>query len=728
MKSILLAFYFLAISASVANADPITAIIGAIVSGLGSIGAGITAALGGLVSFTSLSAFLLSPIGSLVLGLGIQLLLSPLLSRRSQQSPTLEAGKVNVRVAEPERWNYCGSSRSGGGVVFAEFDEAGNFWYLIVHGDSPIGTISKRYFDNIPIELNSDGEVITNDFCLDSRRNSYTGTGTRVTYFKIWTTTHTETNPTPPAITALQAAFPGADGWTSDHKLVGTTYSVIRVKPLSIEHRYKMYKWRGPVGVGEPAFSIVGEWSKAYDPRDPSQTLGNRSTYKFTRNPVLVWAWFRTHRYGRNKPESSINWSRLAEQASICDLTIFDKNGQPHVQYMCDTAVPESKERATAEQEILVSCDGQIVFDDDGKTWVRVGYYYEPSLYLSRNRDIIAMESVEALNGESQTQGVIVRYLDPDANYQMQPSAAWDNPLYYVEGQTPKYLTIDIPTCQDHNQAMRLAKAFGERSQPSHKIVPSFGMRALKARQERILNITYDNTFAGDYEIVAPVEIDRSGFFCGAALVPISATHWTLLAGEEKDKPIYKTITTNNNLQLPSNVVLSFTGQRIEATFDQVPREDWRYEFQYKLSTASQWSDMRTEMDNNFSYSGGVQQNKTYNVRWRTVASGGRAMEYVDPVASIATVILTLTGSPVTTGQVGIAYSSWSVGVSGGSTPYVFFDLFNRLPPGLSVNPSSGLISGTPTTAGVYADILIRVNDSDGGLANFATFTITIAP
>src|SRR5690606_33500478 len=183
--------------------------------------------------------------------------------------------------------------------------------------------------------------------------------------------------------------------------------------------------------------------------------------------------------------------------------------------YQCGIAVAENKERAHAEREIMLSMDAQIVFDEDGKTWVRAGAYYAPTLAFRRNRDIYAMESVEAVNGESETQGVIVRYTDPDANYTMQPSAAWLNPIYYKPGQQPQFLTVDIPTCGNHNQAMRLAKGIGMRSQPLHKLAPVIGLRGLRARQERIVNLNYDNTFAGDYEIVTPVEIDNVGVFCG---------------------------------------------------------------------------------------------------------------------------------------------------------------------------------------------------------------------
>src|SRR5690606_9524890 len=135
-------------------------------------------------------------------------------------------------------------------------------------------------------------------------------------------------------------------------------------------------------------------------------------TYKPSRNAALIWAWFRTHPYGRRKPESSINWDRIAEQADICDQIVTGLNGTTK-RYECGIGIPEDKQRVIAEQEILMSMDGQIVFDDDGKTWCRAGHWYTPTLTLTRNRDIIAMESVEARNGESETQGVIVRYTDP---------------------------------------------------------------------------------------------------------------------------------------------------------------------------------------------------------------------------------------------------------------------------------------------------------------------------
>ena len=698
---------------------PIGALIGVVISGLTSAITAITGVLGGLVSFSGLGAFLLSPIGSLIIGIGLQLI-STLFVRRPQ-TPSIEAGRVNVRVAEPERWINAGIGRQGGGVVFAEFDAAGNFWYIIIHSDSRHNGITKRYLDDVEISIDGNNDVTTNDFCLKQDYSAYKGSGTKRIYFTIWTRTYTLANPTPPAVTELQAAFPGSNGWTADHKLVGTTYSVIRVKPVPVEHRYKVYRWRGPVGIGEPAFSIVANWSDPYDPRT--------GTYGPTKNSVLIWAWFRMHRYGRNKSFNSINWNRIAEQANICDLNVVGIAGTQKM-YECGTAIPESKERATAEQEILMSCDGQIVFDDDGKSWVRVGQFYEPELTLYRNRDIFGVESVEAQNGESETQGVIVRYIDPDAKYITQPSAPWVNPLYYVEGETPKYLVLDILSCQNHNQAMRLAKAYGLKSQSSYKLLPTCGLRGLKAQKERIIDFQYDNTFAGNHEIVTPVELDETGIFTGFGIVPVDENRWKLLPGEEKSKPVIAIPDQSGDPVLPTGVTISYDGVKFNIAFNPLPREDHRYRFQYKLATESddKYLDCITKMSENIATSGGVVQLKNYNIRYRTETSSGVVTDWISPVVTIYTSLLTVSGTPITTGKVGVAYAGFTVSASGGEAPYLFLDMYSKLPPGIVINSSTGVVSGTPTTAGTYSGIIIRVQDINGAFNYLTTFTITVAP
>jgi hypothetical protein len=63
-------------------------------------------------------------------------------------------------------------------------------------------------------------------------------------------------------------------------------------------------------------------------------------------------------------------------------------------------------------------------------------------------------------------------------------------------------------------------------------------------------------------------------------------------------------------------------------------------------------------------------------------------------------------------GELGITYSATVV--SGGTTPYQFTVLKGAVPPGLSLNPATGALSGTPTEAKQTFRFTVEVTDQDG--------------
>jgi subtilisin family serine protease len=75
------------------------------------------------------------------------------------------------------------------------------------------------------------------------------------------------------------------------------------------------------------------------------------------------------------------------------------------------------------------------------------------------------------------------------------------------------------------------------------------------------------------------------------------------------------------------------------------------------------------------------------------------------------------------TGTVGVA-TSLQMTASGGSPPYTWSA--TGLPPGLSINSSSGLISGTPTTAGTFS-VTVTARDTANRTGS-TSFTWTISP
>ncbi|MHC4714965.1 MAG: Ig domain-containing protein, partial [Planctomycetota bacterium] len=74
--------------------------------------------------------------------------------------------------------------------------------------------------------------------------------------------------------------------------------------------------------------------------------------------------------------------------------------------------------------------------------------------------------------------------------------------------------------------------------------------------------------------------------------------------------------------------------------------------------------------------------------------------------------VLVITTASLADGQVGVAYSE-ALAATGGVTPYSWAVTVGSLPAGLSLNSSTGEISGTPTTAET-ANFTVEVTDSQG--------------
>jgi hypothetical protein len=78
-------------------------------------------------------------------------------------------------------------------------------------------------------------------------------------------------------------------------------------------------------------------------------------------------------------------------------------------------------------------------------------------------------------------------------------------------------------------------------------------------------------------------------------------------------------------------------------------------------------------------------------------------------------------------GEVGAPYNCQMAAI-GGQAPYAWSITMGNLPPGLSLNTATGLISGTPTTAGGYT-ITARVEDGSPGKKNTTRqLTINVSP
>ncbi|HEX8409722.1 MAG TPA: ice-binding family protein [Thermoanaerobaculia bacterium] len=113
----------------------------------------------------------------------------------------------------------------------------------------------------------------------------------------------------------------------------------------------------------------------------------------------------------------------------------------------------------------------------------------------------------------------------------------------------------------------------------------------------------------------------------------------------------------------------------------------------------------------------------------RALARGGAVTLDTNTVTRCAAVVVcpTITVNPATlpAGTAGLPYNQ-NVTATGGTAPYTFTVTAGSLPTGLTLNPATGAITGTPTTTGPF-NVTITATDVNF-CAGSRTYSITIVP
>lgn len=85
-----------------------------------------------------------------------------------------------------------------------------------------------------------------------------------------------------------------------------------------------------------------------------------------------------------------------------------------------------------------------------------------------------------------------------------------------------------------------------------------------------------------------------------------------------------------------------------------------------------------------------------------------------------------ISGTPVLTATQNSAYTGFTCTTKGGAAPLVYA-LVGTWPAGISINTSTGAVTGTPTEAGSFTGLSVKVTDADSEEDQLPTFTLVVA-
>jgi predicted hotdog family 3-hydroxylacyl-ACP dehydratase len=114
----------------------------------------------------------------------------------------------------------------------------------------------------------------------------------------------------------------------------------------------------------------------------------------------------------------------------------------------------------------------------------------------------------------------------------------------------------------------------------------------------------------------------------------------------------------------------------------------------------------------------------TYTFTSKVTDSKGKTSTATCTIVVVAPITLECGSCGAGKAYQGTSYSS-ALAVTGGVGPFTFSIVSGSLPPGLTLNPTTGAITGTPTTAGTYT-FTSKVVDSNGS-SDTVTCTIVVA-
>src|SRR5208282_4500851 len=117
----------------------------------------------------------------------------------------------------------------------------------------------------------------------------------------------------------------------------------------------------------------------------------------------------------------------------------------------------------------------------------------------------------------------------------------------------------------------------------------------------------------------------------------------------------------------------------------------------------------------------------TGEVTGTPTAPGSFTVQVTDSLGGIGTACaisinppLSVTCAANNTGTVGVPFNSGPMTVTGGSAPYSY-SIVGMLPAGLTLNTSTGAVTGTPTSSGTFT---VQVTDALGNVGTACATTI----
>lgn len=300
--------------------------------------------------------------------------------------------------------------------------------------------------------------------------------------------------------------------------------------------------------VSRPNAYVVARGVVCYDPRDPTQSRTDATTWKWTNNATLVQTWYLTRPFGGRISMDKIRWDKTAESSDYDDSLIGCADGTMIKRHTIDGVITLNQQPFQVMQDLLTA-NRASVLDSGGMKWIQSSQPRTPIVTI-HDRCIASGIKYQAARLKSDLVNKLqVRFVSPDAEYQLVDGPTLDRTdLQSGDGEVLP-ATLALKYTQDHRRAQRLQKLFllssrlGRTIQVSTDLMPL--VDAAEAGEELIgAVVTFDSVlfpkFNGIY-LVTAVGFADDGTTLSLALTEYSAaleSEWNPEVDEQPFEPL----------------------------------------------------------------------------------------------------------------------------------------------------------------------------------------------
>lgn len=375
--------------------------------------------------------------------------------------------------------------------------------------------------------------------------------------------------------------------WTSDHRLRGIAYLVVRFRSPPSEDYLRIF----PSGYNT-SVTAVGRLCRVLDTRP--------GAIAWSDNPALCLADYLAHPdgYGRLTYDD-LDADSFNAFADICDEAIPLAGGGTEKRYRMGGVYELTDRPADVIQRMLAVCDGELFTTREGKLGIRGGKWTPPTVTIHAD-DILAHDMEEGADALDHFNRLKVVYTSPDHDYQPTEAEPWEDLADQAErGVRNEEMTLDY--CQSASQARRLAKIRMAKANPRWTGTIRTNLAGLKARGERTIRLVLpelniDTSFlVGTHNLILEQGVPVA---CEMQVISMSADayDWDPVTEEGSSPPIPQDTTPDTTLETPQNIELTpetRSGVKVVVGVCNAPsRDDAQLEAQIAVASLLVWETM----------------------------------------------------------------------------------------------------------------------------------------